>query len=152
MFYFLLLIVHFPQPLWSRRRLHVTITNTFFRSPERACRFEAASAHGGLQADTHSAVALIKKSAASKVSQSESGALRSSSRFSGEAAVLIFPEPREGGGQIRRGESCIWLSDGGRSGLEMCHLRWACDTAGIISLRWFNRSHTVIHLNYGSGI
>lgn len=59
----------------------------------------AASAHHRLQtaADTHSAVAaaaLIKKSAASKVSQSKSAALRSSSRFSGEAAVLIFPEPR----------------------------------------------------------
>lgn len=55
-------------------------------------------------ADTHSVAALIKKkSAASKVSQSKRGALRSSSRFSGEAVVLIFPEPRRGeeGGKSR---------------------------------------------------
>lgn len=114
------------------------------------------SAHHRLQtaADTHSTAALIKKSAASKVSQSKSGVLRSSSRFSGEAAVLIFPEPRrrvEGWGrQIRRGQSCIWLSDGGRSGLEMCRLRWACDTAGTISLWWFNCCHTLIYFNYRS--
>lgn len=138
-----------PQRLWS---------NTFFKSPKRACGL-AASAHHRLQtaADTHSAAAaLIKKSAASKVSQSKSTALRSSSRFSGEAAVLIFPELRRrvgvgvwgrGGGQIRGGQSCIWLSDGGRSGLEMCRLRWACDTAEIVSLWWFNCSHTLIYFN-----
>lgn len=87
-----------PQRLWS---------DTFFKSPERACGL-AVSAHHRLQtaADTHSAAALIKKkSAAFKVSQSKSGSLRSSSRFSGEAAVLIFPAPRRGElGGLKSGE------------------------------------------------
>lgn len=88
----------------------------------------AASAHHRLQtaADTHSAAALIKKSAASKVSQSKSGVLRSSSRFSGEAAVLIFPEPRKGveGGETNQERTKLHMAE-----------RWRQDWLRNVSLK-----------------
>lgn len=94
----------------------------------------AASAHHRLQtaADTHSAAAaaLIKKSAASKVSQSKSAALRSSSRFSGEAAVLIFPEPRR---RVRVGE-VGWGTNQGRTKLHMAE-RWRQEWLRNVSLK-----------------
>lgn len=86
----------------------------------------ARSAHHRLQtaADTHSEAALIKKSAASKVSQSKSRALRSSSRFSGEAAVPIFPDLRGG----RRG------GDQERTELHMAE-RWRQERLRNVSLK-----------------
>lgn len=97
----------------------------------------AASAHHRLQtaADTHSAAAaaLIKKSAASKVSQSKSAALRSSSRFSGEAAVLIFPEPRRRV-RVGVGGEVGWGTNQGRTKLHMAE-RWRQEWLRNVSLK-----------------
>lgn len=114
-----------PRRLWS---------DTFFKLPNRACGL-AASAHHRLQsaADTHSAAALIKKSAASKVSQSKSGGFKKQLKVQrGGGGSNIPRTEKEGGGTNQE-----------RKKLHMAE-RWRQEWLRNVSLKvslWCSRNH-----------